>query len=278
MSDRTEEYKLLLGVFVRSIEVMAGRKLAGDDSWIAEAEHLAAKLFFHLASLLYLRPGTRLGELAGINIRFFDFASSAVLARACFETYLAFHFIFISPTSTAERHLRYLVWSLGGLLDRQRMTPLTDYGRERLKEDRKQIETLHTQIEHNAAYAALAPQRQKDARKGNWRFGKSWVDLAVIAGGSERYFVGLYAYLSSYAHSGYLSALQVGQALDKKVQFQLGQMYIEVGLTIMSYFLTDYASLFPPVSAALEASPEDRRLIEAWHLTGADIERMYEGS
>ncbi|MBI3766881.1 MAG: hypothetical protein HY271_00125 [Deltaproteobacteria bacterium] len=277
MSERTPEYKRLLDVFVRSVQAMAGQKFAGQEAWMVEAERLATKLFFHLASLLYLRPGTRFEELAGIEVHFFDFASSAVLARACFETYLAFHFIFISPSSADQRHLRYLVWTLGGLLDRQRVTPFTDYGRQRLEEEKKQIEALRTQIQQSPAYADLAHERQKDARRGKWRFEKSWADLAVIAGGSQRYFVGLYAYLSSYAHSGYLSALQVGQAQDKQVQLQLGQMYVGIGLTIMSYFLTDYASLFPPVAAALDASPEDKRLVEVWHLTGADMERMYEG-
>jgi hypothetical protein len=275
MNDRTPEYKRLLDLFVRSVDVMAGQRVTPQEAWIVEAEHLAKKLFLHLASLLYLYPGPRFDELAGIKVHFFDFASSAVLARACLETYLAFHFIFISPRSEEERHLRSLVWKLGGLLDRQKVTPSTDYGRQRLNEEREHIEPLRTQIRLNPAYSDLTSKQQKDACEGKWRFGKRWSDLAVNAGGSERYFVGLYAYLSSYAHSGYLSALQVGQAQDKQVQLQLGQMYIGVGLTIMSYFLTDYASLFSPVAAILDASQDNKRLIEVWRLKGSDIERMY---
>ena len=55
--ERIAEYKALLEVYIRACEAMAGRTAHGSDAWINEAEHLAAKLLFHLASLLYLRPG-----------------------------------------------------------------------------------------------------------------------------------------------------------------------------------------------------------------------------
>jgi hypothetical protein len=142
----------------------------------------------------------------------------------------------------------------------------------------EQIERLRKQIKENHAYARLNRTRQKEAIDGKWRFGNSWLQLATIAGGSQRYFKGLYAYLSSYAHAGYLSALQIGQTKNYQGQLQFGEMHIRVGLTIMSYFLTDYASLFPPVAAAIDANPEAKRLIEMWHIPGTDIESMYEDS
>lgn len=276
MNNKTSEYKRLLDVFVRSVKALAGQKVGGQEAWKVKAEHLAVKLFFHLASLLYLSRGTSFKELAGSESCFFDFASSAVLARTSLETYFTFHFIFISSPSADEGHLRCLVWNLGGFLDQQRVTPVTDYGRQRLEEVKKQIQEIRRQIKQNTVYLALAPKRQKDACTGKWKFGKSWADLAVISGGSKRYFVGVYAYLSSYAHSGFLSALQISQTQDEQTQLQLVQRSLEVGLIIMSYFLTDYASLFPPVAAVLEASPEDKRLVEYWHHTGSDMDRVYE--
>ena len=189
---------------------------------------------------------------------------------------LTFYFIFIAPTSDDERHLRFKVWSLGGLLDRQRFTPTSEEGRERLKQEALQIGCLCNQIQTNPEYAKLPASRQKDARKGRWKFENSWVDLAVIAGSSQRYFVGLYAYLSSYAHSGHLSALQIGQAQDKKVQYQLGEIYVGVGLTIMSHFLVGYSSHFLPVQKLIAANPADAALLEKWRFIGSELNSLYD--
>jgi hypothetical protein len=276
MRDKSNEYRDLLDLYVRAVQAMAGKPVASEKAWVAEAEHLAAKLFFHLASLLYLRGGTRFERLGGIDGHFYDFASSAILARTAMETYLTFYFIFIAPTSDDERHFRFQVWRLGGLLDRQRFTPTSEEGRERLKQEALQIEHLRNQIQDNPAYAQLPAKRQEDARKGKWKFGNSWVDLAVVAGSSQRYFVSLYAYLSSYAHSGYLSALQIGQAQDEQVQYQLCEIYIGVGLTIMSHFLVGYSSFFSPVQELIAANPADAALLEKWHLIGSDMNKLYD--
>src|SRR6266849_2188713 len=100
MSEQTTaDYKALLDLYLRSAETIAGRRVEGPDVWVADAEYLAAKLVYHLASLLYLRAGTKLGTLAGANIHFFDFSSLAVLARSALETFLTFYFVFIAPTS-----------------------------------------------------------------------------------------------------------------------------------------------------------------------------------
>jgi AraC-like DNA-binding protein len=276
VSKRSSEYRQLLDLYVRSTQSMAGSEFRGSKAWIVESEYLTLKLFYHLASLLYLHPGTHFTNLGGIDVHVFDFPSAAVLCRASFETYLTFNYIFIATCSDEERRLRYLTWSLGGLLDRQKATPRTNATRQRLDEEEEQIRELHGQIEENQAFAALPPKRQKEARKGQWRFDKSWADLAAMAGKDRAYFAGLYTYLSSYAHTGYLSALQIGQAQDKQDQYQLSAMYIDVGLTIMSHFLTDYAALFPPVAEVINSSPEDKRLLELWHGVGSSMGRLYE--
>ena len=270
------EYRVVLGLYVRAVEAMAGKTVPGTSTWMVEAEHLATKLFFHLASLLHLRAGTKLDEVTGFKIHFFDFASSAVLARSAFETFLTFHFVFVAPTTPDERHLRYLVWRLGGLLDRQRFTPTSEEGRQCLKREAAVIDSLRREIEENPAYRHLPKSRQEDARKGRWKFGNSWVNLAVLAGSSQRYFVGLYAYLSSYAHSGYLSALQIGQAQDQKVQYELGENHIGIGLMLMSHFLHAYGKLFPAVAEVIESYPDGRVLLQKWYLTGKDMESLYE--
>lgn len=275
MSTRVDEYERLLGLYLRAAQSMEGREFSGPGAWVVESEHLALKLFYHLASLLYLRSGTHLANIAGTDVHFFDFPSEALLCRASFETYLTFSYIFVAPCSDDERNLRYLTWRLGGLFDRQRGAPVSKEALVRLDAEKKQIGVLLEEIQENPAFAALPLKRQKEARQGRWRLNNGWSDLALMAGKNKKYFSSLYAYLSSHAHSGYLSATQIGQAQDKQVQFQLGEGYIGIGLTLISHFLTDYASLFPPVAEVIERSPEDKQLLQIWQGVGENMGDVY---
>src|SRR5665648_32002 len=271
---KVDEFARLLGIYVHAAQSMQGREFSGSEAWVVEAEHLALKLVYHLASLLYLRPGTRL-SISGTEMHFFDFPSAAVLCRSAFETYLTFSYIFISPCSDDERQLRHLVWNLGGLFDRQRSAPETDEACAVLTGERQQIQDLLKEIGRNDAFLALPPKRQKEARRGQWRFDKGWADLADMAGKNKKYFASLYAYLSSHTHSGYLSAMQIGQADDKQTQSALCEPYIGIGLTLLSHFLTDYGTLFPPVAEAIERNPDDKRLVDLWQAVGDNMGELY---
>ncbi|TAJ10585.1 MAG: hypothetical protein EPO61_01890 [Nitrospirae bacterium] len=276
MSDKIADYKALLDLYMRAVQTMAGKQPSVEETWMVEAEHLAQKLFMHLASLLYLRSGTRIDEFTGQRIHFFDFASSAVLARTAYETYLTFYFIFAVPKAAQERCFRCQVWKLGGLLDRQRFPPISQEGKQRLEQETIQIQELRSRIEQSPAFIGLPVKRQKDVLKGRWKLGKTWKEIAMVTGSSKRYFVGLYAYLSSYTHSGYLSALQVGQAEGKDVQYKLGELHVGVGLSLMSHFLDAYSSLFPPVKHLIDADSASKKLLEKWLITGQDMDRLYD--
>ena len=125
--------------------------------------------------------------------------------------------------------------------------------------------------------SALPPKRQKEARRGQWRFNKGWADLADMAGKNKKYFASLYAYLSSYAHSGYLSALQIGQAEDKQNAIGARRPHLGIWLTLLSHFLTDYGALFPPVAEAIERNPDDKRLVDLWQAVGDNMGQLYAG-
>ena len=242
----------MMDVFIQCGEALRGKPFSAEMSWQADTQPIAMKLFFHLGSLYALQDGTVLPVMAGVPINYTDFPSIATLARAAFETFLAFHFIFVQPLTNEEKHFRYIVWNLGGLKDRQRFMVTTQEGIDLLQQEKLQIEKLEGIIRSSLIFPHLPDARQKDAIKGKWRFGNKWEDLAELTGTHKGYFVSLYAYLSSFAHTGYLSILQLSQAEDKTIQQRLAGIYTNIGLTIMSHFLVAYCSLFP------EAAPQDR--------------------
>ncbi|MFC1678701.1 DUF5677 domain-containing protein [Elusimicrobiota bacterium] len=270
--DKVAEFRRLFGLYIRAVDTMA-HKLPppGKEDCLRDAEPLAIKLSSHLATLLYIHSGTKLQGVLPEGVSFTDFSSSAVLARSAFETFLTFHFIFVSPGSADELRLRYLAWCLRGLSERKRFGPSDEAGRQVLARDAIEIDKLNNEIHQNPAYLALPKNQQKLARKGDWRFGKPWAKLAENTDLGKAYGAGLYAYLSSYAHSGYLSALQISQATSQQDQCKLAKMYVGMCLVLMSHFLCSYAKLFSSVAEHIESNPKDKALLDMWYWVGRNI-------
>ena len=274
MTDIQNEYLEMMDILIQCGESLRGKPVSDAMSWQADTQPIATKLFFHLGSLYSLQKGTILSAMAGVPINYVDFPSIATLARAAFETFLAFHFIFVQPITNEEKHFRYTVWNLGGLKDRQRFMVTTQEGRNQLQQEKLQIEKLEEVIRSNSLYQQLSNARQKDAIKGKWRFGNKWEDLAELTGTHKGYFVSLYAYLSSFAHTGYLSILQLSQAQDKNIQQRLAGIYTNISLTIMSHFLMAYCSLFTEAQNVLDGNERYKELVQIYFLKAEDWDQF----
>lgn len=56
--DVRAEYTKLIMVFYATLDSKGGTKLLASDKWLFDAETLAVKLYYHLASILHLSFGT----------------------------------------------------------------------------------------------------------------------------------------------------------------------------------------------------------------------------
>jgi len=264
----------MMEIFIRCGEALRGKSISAEMSWQVYTEPIAMKLLFHLGSLHVLQKGTVLPAMAGVPIEYIDFPSIATLARAAFETFLAFHFIFIDPPTNEQKRFRYDVWKLGGLKDRQRFFVTTQEGKDVLQKEKLSIEDLENAIKSNPLYLQLSEPRQKEAMRGKWRFEKKWEDLAELTGTHKGFFVSLYAYLSSFAHTGYLGILQLSQATEREIQQRLADIYTNIGLTIMSHFILAYCSLFQEAQNVLDQNDSYKKLVEVYFLKAEDWERF----
>jgi hypothetical protein len=264
----------MLDIFARCTEALKGKTFPNDRVWLIDAENLALKLFFHIGSVFKLQEGTALPEIANVTPNYVDFPSISILTRAAIETFLCFHFIYIQPKSMNEKEFRHDLWMLGGYLDRQRFMVTTEEGRAKILEEKKLSEHLKNKIEMNPIYKKLPPPRQKEAVKGKWRLGKQWVDIAESSGTHKHYFVSLYAYLSSFAHSGHLGILQLSQATERHIQASLSNLYTYVNLTLMSHFIFSYCNLFKEVQLFMDSNEEYKRIVQTYYVLAEDWDRF----
>lgn len=238
--DKDKDFLLLLKIFAGAIEANKGLP-AGDDDYILDAEGLAAKCFFHSASLLYLSRSTTLPD---IGASFFDTASINVLCRAALESYLIFYYIFVESQTEKEKRFRYSSWLLSDLMEKQKFPARSPQGRKILEETKFTINSIKSRITESPCLADLTVKQQKALLdKGAWRI-KGWTEIGISAGLSEIHAKSFYKHLCSYAHAGSLSVLQIRQADTALQQKALYAATMTLVTITIAFFVRDYSMLF----------------------------------
>jgi hypothetical protein len=259
------DLELLLAALIRVSNAQAGTE-AGPDQRLLDAEGLMLKFVGHASSAVALSRGTNLPEL---GIGFFDPGSVNGLVRAAVETFLVFHDVFVSPTSPAEADARFLAWWLGGLIDRQRFPLHSPAGKKLLEHEAAEIEVLKRRLETNSAFANLPAVQRKQILRGRWRAGRdgrdtSWKDLAMNAGFNEESASGLYHFLCGFAHSNWISVLQLRQArtADDQRQLMAGSLSYLAG--VMAHMIRAVCRVFPKAQEHFAKDDQAQELVATW--------------
>lgn len=192
------------------IEAQRELPLPTGDAWLNDAQILAMKLFKQSCSVRMIANPTSLDFGGGSTVAFIDHSSVTILARACFETYVAFHWIFESP-DPSMRKFRHCAWRLGGLIERLKLHPSTPEGRDALRKTRLQAAELKAELGSSEHLSAYSDKHSKRLLAGDWRIGWSWTSQAIRSGFHEKYIQNLYSHFSGYAHSSYISSMQMSR-------------------------------------------------------------------
>jgi len=277
ISDNDQEFIILLRGLIAVSEAIKGTPAKHGD-WVLDAEGLLPKTVYHVSTVYYLSHGTKIPPLPA---DFLDPGSIQVLVRATLESVLVFHYVFAAPETDADRDLRYAMWCLSGLLNRQRYTPKSTWGKQRQQEDAELVKELRDKICCSNLFQKLtAKQQRKILTKGEWRLpernseGKcafpSWVQIATAAGLSKKTAYEMYSHLSSYAHSSYLSVLQLRQAVTAKQREMLtgGTMgIVKIAMALMARL---YTRVFPKAKSIMLDNEGFANTVDMWIDIGSD--------
>src|SRR4030042_4845562 len=186
-----------------------------EDSKLAYAGSVARKRFQHAETAFAL--WTQHTKVSGPGIpprEILDWPSIQVLVRACLETYLTFHYIYIEPGTDQEKfEFRYNAWFLAGFTKRGSFPAKEEASKRQQALDMRRNKELRRQIRQMAPFKALDPEQQEAVLGGyNCHPGKTLSDMAAETFG-PRYGRAVYSYLSSPTHSDALSVVQMKQAV-----------------------------------------------------------------
>lgn len=197
------------------VEALAGKK--PKDRELAFGEGLSQKLFGHAVSAFHLkrnRTNLRIPSF-DFDVKFVDWASLQVLARASIEVAIAFNYVFRDPASKDEAEFRYLAWMLAGFVQRESFPVQTPEGKKQIAIDIKTNAQMRRRIMKTAVFQGLTERQKKSVLGGkDWHPGKTLSAMCdeIIGPTWGR---SLYGFMSSHAHSDALSAVQVHQTRDQ---------------------------------------------------------------
>jgi hypothetical protein len=271
----TDDSRALLHTTVQLIESQARRDIPAGRLWMGDAQVLARKFYYHLASLHVLTQPVKVG-FPEMTVEHIDHGSVLVLVRAALETLLTFTHVY--GGSDADRcEFRHLAWKCAGLIDRQDLHASASQAqnRQKLIDEAAQIAALHAAMQAHGCWAQHTDREQRALLKGNWRPGLGWVALGEAAGFHPVQIGDLYSYLCGYSHSSWLSVLQVRDAGTLAQQAAMTASSVSTACTLMSFFARHYVALFPDAQAVLDRDPQAGALLTKWHMHAARVAHKY---
>lgn len=184
------------------------------ESWEYYFETLIQKIIFHCQSVCELSEGRSLkSSRFGSVISILDYPSIFILSRAAIEAFLTLEYIYFSDVSEEERLFRFKLWQVSGILSRQGYNMSIDLGlEEKQKREKEIIDSLMTEIKKDPEYEKLNGWQKKNLEKFGVPRINSWNDLIKESKLKTEIFGNMYKLFSNYAHSEYLSVLQIRQS------------------------------------------------------------------
>jgi hypothetical protein len=224
----------------------------------------AFKLTGHAASALTLLRDK--SALVPDGPRFLDGPSVFLLARAGWEAFLLFHWIFVAPgDDEQERQLRYRRWSIESVRRRQHFDILLDGQEKQLAEEQRLIEEVLAEIQANPALLKRSRREQKELLREGGRWRPSFQDMAKGAGIAKVFAEDHYSYLCDHAHTGWFSVEGLKGSLSAEDERMLRQtIAISLGIATANV-VAGLQSLFPALQALTDL---DARRVTHWVTQG----------
>lgn len=231
--------------------------------WKLWVDTLTIKFVLHTNTLLDISRGTLLKvQSNNKEIKLIDIPTMLVVFRSQLECFLMFDFIYVHPNCDDEKEFRYWNWKYDNLLMRKKIPAKSNFIQVQQKDDLKEIQELKEKIENSHYFKNFSKNERKQLlSKGSSKLFNSWDDLIFQSNLQPKLFYGLYPILSSYAHTGAHSLMNLK---DQKLGYHKNHHYCHLFLffskMILCSYLLRFKSLFKAAEFKFNLLPHDIQL------------------
>lgn len=207
-------------------------------------------------------------DIDGIELNVYDPFGLNPIVRAQFEAYGHFNNVYLQSRSKDEKQLKYDLWVMCGLMNRQKFAAIQDDNVVKKEKEKKQIKDLEKQIKDNPIYKSLNPKAQQEvfnrADRSDWKLTISgdnaifpgWQQLTVNAGTNEN-MNNMYRRFSLGAHPSHVSVFQFREAYEngKEAADFFTDISLQLSKFYMSLFIADYCKHSSEAKAVFDKMP-----------------------
>lgn len=181
-------------------------------------ETLTIKLLFASKSTLGLSRGINISGIDADNkVQIIDISSIFILTRAVLENFLTLEYLFFNKLTREEQTFRYNLWRISGFMSRQNNDEnLQPHLKEKLEREKKEIQTLRNTLKNSPFYSSLNKQHIWKLTGYGLPRVISWDNLIKQSRLKSTLFTKLYKLYSNYAHSEFISAIQLNENKPQK--------------------------------------------------------------
>jgi hypothetical protein len=260
-NDYADSQKILESLIdLQQSVVDAKSKMPDWKKWI---DTLTTKFVLHTNTLLSISRGTQLKVASHKKeINLIDMPTMLIVFRSQLECFLMFHFIFVQPISQEEKEFRYWNWKYDNLLMRKKIPAHSNFIEIQKKNDLEEIEDLKLKIENSQFFKYFTKnQRKQLLANGSSKLFNSWDDLIVGANLQKKLFYGLYPILSSYAHTGAHSLMNLKeQKLGYHKTHPNCHLFLFLSKMILCLYIKHFRDLFKAAEIKFNLLQQDLQL------------------
>lgn len=236
-------------------------------------ETISMKILLATRSIVVLTKGVYLetNNKQGAH-KLLDFPSINVLTRSILEAYLTLEYLFYNNLDEKEKEFRFKIWRVSGYKSRQNFFDEEDKVQvsEKLMEESKEINILLEQIKEYTYYNDLT-------KNDFWKLDKygiprlnSWARMLENSSLETNKFSTLYKLFSNYAHSEFISLIQMNGADILNLGSEQNSLHLKNALRvvqmIISVSIIQLKNKFKCTSDSYESLElNQRELIQFWN-------------
>ncbi len=225
--------RLSLSNFLKfHIEVLKKVQPSSKDKGILCLKSLHEKIILSSGSVIQLSKGVKY-EIENTHLQIRDIPSMLILKRAILESFLTTEYLYYNNLSEEENEFRFNLYIHSGLKARQKHFENSNHPfLVQMQDEAREIRDLKKEIESSVFY-------NKIQKSNKWKFKKfglarldSWESLIEKSSLNTSLFSKQYTLSTNYAHSEYISTLQISQG-DYRVSNKENEKIAELEMDIL---------------------------------------------
>ncbi len=182
-----------------------------DERWKIYVEVVVGKFIFHSMTMADMLEGTVFkSKFLQKPTSIIDLGSLFVFSRVLIENYLMYYYLYVLPKSNEEGRLQFDLYHISGLANRQKYYVGNKEQMRQKQNETKRIEVIRERIKVNPFFEKLKKSHKEQCLKKSPKpMFCTWTDLIALSDLDTEIFESAWRLYSNYAHSEYLSMMQL---------------------------------------------------------------------